>query len=57
MSSYTFSKNIYKPYKTKKIHNRKNNTLKQSSIYNSIVCISNLYYDNNQEQTLPTNFM
>ncbi|XP_022183096.1 legumain-like isoform X2 [Myzus persicae] len=37
MSSSKFSKNMYKPYQTKELHNEKNYSLKQSSIYNSIM--------------------
>jgi len=43
MSSSKFLKNTYKPYHIKQQYNGKNNSKKQSTIYNSIVCISNLY--------------
>jgi len=59
MFSYKFSKNTYEPYQTKEQHNGKNNTMKPSSIYNSIVCSSNFYMkvtNNNQKHTL-FNFM
>lgn len=37
MSSVKFSKNTYKPYQIKEQFNGKNNTMKQRTIYNSIV--------------------
>jgi len=40
MFSYRFSKYMYKQYQTKELHYGKN-TLKQSYIYNNIVCIYN----------------